>query len=275
MDLNKLRMFGELQDKVMELTEGKIPLVTFYQDEHGVSVHNPFMDVTGRFPVDPIKEYGEEKLSLLEAKIKEIETNMGFSIENIEAHELKLYLGGEFFLGKEPSLERFYEVTFEDEPMFMKADEDSVIFDSLNFYVPLYGLWEELVPEAARALVIPLENGKQVNLYANYSLVTKEVSLSWTCGEESGEYVVSEAAKKILLTKMDEYVKAYEKESLEKMVQDTIEEEIWDTLETAVQREWYARPDEQGHYDIEISADYSETNEGLLEGLMTTENLWS
>jgi hypothetical protein len=34
-------------------------LVTFYDDKQGVSVWNPLIDVSGRFDVDPIEEYGE------------------------------------------------------------------------------------------------------------------------------------------------------------------------------------------------------------------------
>lgn len=37
-------------------------LITFVHEEELVEIYNPFSDPSGRFEVDPIEEYGEEKI---------------------------------------------------------------------------------------------------------------------------------------------------------------------------------------------------------------------
>lgn len=269
MNLNKLKIFGALQDEVMNLSEGNIPLVSFYQDDYGISVHNPSMDVTGRFEVDPVKEYGNEALVFMEKEIEKIEKEMGVLVEEMLASDLRLYLGGKFYQGKTPGSECFEKIGFEDDVMFYREDEEALIDDSLNFYVPFFAGIEELLPEAAIKLVTPVDYLNQLNLYANYDMLSKSVNLLWTLetGQEnySGKVKVPEKLQESLIEKMDAYVKTLGEESLEKMVSEVINEQIWDALEKAVNDEWYARPDENGDYQIEISADYRETNEGLLK----------
>ena len=266
MNLEKLKVFAELQDQIMKLTEGRVPLVTFYLEEHGMAIHNPFLDVTGRFEVDPIKEYGKENLEVFESKIVKIEAEMGCLVEEMSAHDLRLYLGGKFFLGKEPSLECFEKIGFEDEPEFMRYRDEYPVDDTINFYVPLFVGWEELIPEAALKLICPVDEDKQVNLYLDYDIPNKDIMFVWTTDDETGRVSVPKEVKEGLLTKMDVYVKSFGEESLEKMASEQVNEQIWDALEKAVQKEWYAQPDDNGNYSIEISADYRETNEELLEG---------
>lgn len=270
MNLNKLRIFGELQDEVMNRSEGRIPLVTFYQAEDDVSVHNPFMDVTGRFEVDPVKEYGNESLTYMEVEIEKIEKEMGVQVEFMQAGDLRLYLGGKFYQGKEPSSECFEKIGFEDDVMFYREDEEALVDDSLDFYIPYFVGIEELLPDAAIKAVTPVDYLNELNLYADYNILSKSVNLLWTLETEqerySGKVEVPKELQKSLIDKMDAYVKALGEESLDKMVSEVINEQIWDALEKAVKKEWYATPDENGNYQIEISADYRETNEGLLEG---------
>ena len=89
MNLKKIRLLGEMQDKIMDLTGGSVPLISFEYEKYDISVHNPFYDVTGRFEVDPIKEYGEENLLILESKISEFEEKMNCSLENLDIEEFQ------------------------------------------------------------------------------------------------------------------------------------------------------------------------------------------
>ena len=270
MNLNKIKVFGELQDKVFELSGGRFPLVTFLHEQEGISVRNPFVDVSGRFEVDPIKEYGEEKVSFLETEITKIEAEMGVPVEEMEANDLLLYLGGKFYQGKEPSLACFEKIGFEEEPMFVQNEENN-ISESLNFYVPLFKGFEELIPEAALAYVVPKDYEVEVNLYLDYHIPSKEISLSWISKygdspNKEGVVKIPEEAKEGLLAKLDAYVKEWGEESLERMVSEAVNEDIWEALEKAVRNGWYEKPDKNGNYSFTISADYRDTNEGLLEG---------
>lgn len=89
MDLKKIRLLGEMQDEIMNLTGGSVTLISFEHEEHGINIHNPFYDVTGRFEVDPIKEYGEENLLILESKIREFEKKMKCTIENLDVEQFQ------------------------------------------------------------------------------------------------------------------------------------------------------------------------------------------
>lgn len=99
MNLKKIRLLGEMQDKIMDLTGEDTPLITFELEESGVEIHNPFYDVTGRFEVDPIKEYGEENLLILESKINKFEEKMKCKIENLDIEQFHAFLKKYFFTG--------------------------------------------------------------------------------------------------------------------------------------------------------------------------------
>ena len=92
MDLEKLRLLGKLQDEVMDLTGGDALLISFELEEYGIDIHNPFLDPTGRFEVDPLKEYGAENLLNLEAKLKDFEEKMNCKIENITVDQFQMFL---------------------------------------------------------------------------------------------------------------------------------------------------------------------------------------
>lgn len=90
MNIEKIKKFGTLQDEVAERFDGAVQLVGFDQD--GTWVHNPFMDSTGRFAVDPVAEYGWAALRFFKGHIEVIENAFSKTVEELKAEELYDYL---------------------------------------------------------------------------------------------------------------------------------------------------------------------------------------
>lgn len=264
MDFEKMRRFGELQSEVFEQTGGEMPLLTLYSAEDGVAVHNPFLDVTGREAVDPVAAYGEAALSAWEKNIAGIEQEMGCSVEEMEAYQLRNYLGGKFYQGKEVQPEWMEALTCE-EMMFEKSEEVLVVDDTLSFYVPLFDGFEKVMPEAALALVTPIDEDKQLNLYAVYDIANEMVSLRGICNEKEFEAELTERAGAFLKEKIGAYVELLEGKDLKTVAEEMVDEEILAVLKETVENEWYEKPDENGYYNVEIPADYWENNEFLLK----------
>lgn len=63
-DYTKLKEVVAYNEKQMDKVDGDQcsaeNLITF--DDCGVEIYNPFYESSGRFEVDPIKEYGDEKI---------------------------------------------------------------------------------------------------------------------------------------------------------------------------------------------------------------------
>lgn len=63
-DYTKLREVVAYNERQIDKANGDQSsaenLVTF--EDGGVAIHDPFYESSGRFEVDPIKEYGEEKI---------------------------------------------------------------------------------------------------------------------------------------------------------------------------------------------------------------------
>ena len=264
MDFEKMRRFGELQSEIFVQTGGEMPLITLYSAEDGVAVHNPFLDVTGRDAVDPVAAYGEAALSAWEKNIVGIEQEMGYPVEEMEAYQLRNYLGGEFYQGKEVQPEWMEALTCE-EMMFEKSEEDLVVSDTVSFYVPLFDGFEKVMPEAALELVAPIDEDKQLNLYAVYDIANETVSLRGICNEKEFEAELTERAGAFLKEKISAYVELLEGKGLKTVAEEMVDEEIKAVLKETVEKEHFAKLDESGYYQVEMYADYRETNEFLLK----------
>lgn len=264
MNFGKMRKFEKLQQKVFEQTGGEMPLITLYSAEDGVAVHNPFLDVTGREAVDPVAAYGEAALSAWEKNIAGIEQEMGYPVEEMEAYQLRDYLGGKFYQGKEVQPEWMEALTCE-EMMLEKSEEDLVVSDTVSFYVPLFDGFEKVMPEAALELVAPVDEDKQLNLYAVYDIANETVSLRGICNEKEFEAELTERAGAFLKEKISAYVELLEGKDLKTVAEEMVDEEIKAVLKETVEKKHFAKPDESGYYQVEMYADYRETNEFLLK----------
>lgn len=265
MDLNKVRKFGELQDAIFNKTgNGNFPFITIYNGKEGVAVRNPFLDVTGRFKVDPIKEYGEEKLEEMDAKIFKIETDLNRQVKNLDLNDLKIYLNAKFYSNKEITTKDLDDIYFEDEIIYVKNGEE-LVDDTINFYIPLIDGFERFIPNGAIKM-LKEGNVGELNFYANYDIPSGDISLEWNYENDGGNVSLSKEAQNIIKDKMDSYAHYLFGKDLSQMIIEDIYEEIKTKIIDAAQELHFCKRDENGIYQIEMYADYNDSNKGLLEG---------
>lgn len=264
MDMDKIRRFGELQEEIFQSFEGWLPLITF-SSEQGISIHNPFMDESGRFIVDPVKEYGEGAIKAMGKVIGKIEEEMGISVEDMKADSLRIYLGSMYYQVEKVYPGEFREISFANYELCNESHE-SQVDDTIKFEVQIPERFERFIPEAARALVMPVDSLKQIEMYAKYDISSREVSLNALVGDEEYEAKLTPEMKEVLLDEMDIFIDFVEGKSLEDFSVFMQQKQIWDALEKTLKKTWpMNEQDENGCYNIEIPADYRDSNKSLLE----------
>lgn len=69
--------YNEQKLKKVDYDQGRTDgLITFHEEVEGMEIWNPFKDITLRYDVDPIEEYGELKLNEMIKKYKSLLTSL-------------------------------------------------------------------------------------------------------------------------------------------------------------------------------------------------------
>lgn len=264
LNMNKIRRFGELQEEIFQSTEAWVPLITF-TSEQGISIHNPFMESSGRFIVDPVKEYGEEPIQAVAAVIDKIEQEMGVTVDEMKSEDLRIYLGSLYYQIEKVNPGVLREISFGGFELTNESEE-SKASDTVRFGVNTPERFERFIPEAARALVMPVDHGKEIEFCAKYNIPAQEPSLIATVDGVEYEAELNAQMKDVLLSEMDIYLENRTGKSLEEYAGSNVERQIVCALEEEAKKQWYLGDrDSSGEYNITLSADYRENNEFLLD----------